>query len=149
LQLLVDGSKASRQGLADFPIEAERIVDSTYAPTLLVADWPNPNCSGTESPFETGIRIFHDHDYSHRTTARGFAAQIEVFRRLVSKPEFGSPHRDARHDCSIFVVQTAQIDGSEGHLIELDRCKNRSKPRAPRRTAARSIGGELSAERAG
>jgi len=52
-------------------MEAERFVDSIYAPTLLVADRPNHTGSGTDGPFETGSRIFHDHDHTHRAAAQG------------------------------------------------------------------------------
>ncbi len=65
----------------------ERIDDSSYAPTMLVADGPNHCGSSCDSPFESGIRIFHDHHYPHRTAAERPGAEVEVLRRFVGEPE--------------------------------------------------------------
>src|SRR5438132_39357 len=66
---------------------------TSLPPAILIADGPNHLGSRCDGPFESGIRIFHDHDHPRRTPAERLGAEVEVFRRLVSDPEFGSAHR--------------------------------------------------------
>src|SRR5712691_11877938 len=81
LAALHRSSRAVRQRLADFPMVSKRIDDSSDAPTIwLVADGPNNGGSCCDGPFESGIRIFHDHHYPHRTTAERLWTEVEVLR---------------------------------------------------------------------
>src|ERR1017187_1870584 len=88
---------------------------------MLVADGPNHGGSCRDGPLESGIRIFHDHHHPHRTTAKRLGAEVEVFRRLVSEPEFGCPHGQPSDHRSTLVVDAEQLASSERSLIELDR----------------------------
>jgi hypothetical protein len=65
----------------------ERIDNSSYAPTVLIADGPNDCSSCCDSPIESGIRIFHNPHHPHRTTAERLWAKVEVLGRLVGEPE--------------------------------------------------------------
>src|SRR6266403_5549153 len=79
------------QGLADFPMMAERINDSSDAPAVgLVADLRNDCRPGCDSPFKNGIRVFHDQYHAHRAAAERFGTEIGVTRRLVSEPKLGA-----------------------------------------------------------
>src|ERR1035437_5062896 len=48
-------------------------------------------------------------------------AEVEVFRRLVSEPEFGFPHGQPGDHLSTFAVNSEQLRSSERRLIEFDR----------------------------
>src|SRR6266542_511738 len=100
---------------------AERIDDSSYPPTILVADGPNHGGSRCDGPFEGGIRIFHDHQNSNRTTAERLGAEVMVLRRLIGKPEFGCPYRQPGDDLAALVIDAEQLASSERRLVELDR----------------------------
>jgi hypothetical protein len=114
-------SPAFGQGFADFPMVSERINDSSYAPTVLIADWPNHSGARRYSPFESGIRIFHGHHHPHRTTAESLGAEVQMLRRFVGQPEFAAAHGQPGDDFTAWALDAEQLVGSKRRLVELDR----------------------------
>src|SRR6266851_5581988 len=102
---------------------SEGIDDSSDAPTIwLIADRPNDVGPCSDGPFESGIRIFDNHDHPHRTTAKRLGAEVPVFRRLVSYPKLAFPHgQPSNHSSTTLVVDAEQFVSSECRLVELDR----------------------------
>src|SRR5580704_7626797 len=101
-----------------------RIDDSSYAPTMLIADRPNDGGSGCHGPFEKAIRIVHGHHHPDRATTQRLGAKIEVFRRLVGKPELGAFYRQLSDHRATVGIKAEQFYSAKGGLIELDRLRS-------------------------
>src|ERR1700682_4577317 len=99
----------------------EWIDDSPYTPTVLVADGPNNCRSCRDNPIENDIRISHNHQYPHRTTAERLGAEVEVLWRLVGQPEFSSARGQPSDHLPLIVVDSEQLGSSERRLGALDR----------------------------
>ena len=101
---------------------SERIDDSSQAPTIfLVADGPDHRGSGGDGPLESRIRVFHDHHHPNGAAAERLRAEVEVHRRFVGEPEFGSRRGQSSDDLSGAVLNPIQFDGAERRLVEFDR----------------------------
>src|SRR4051794_4420831 len=100
---------------------SERIDDSSYAPLILIGDWPDLFGACSNGPIEGDIRIFDDHDYPNRTSAERLGTEVEILRRLVGEPELGSFHRQACHHRSTLVTDAEQFHGSKRRFVEFNR----------------------------
>ena len=109
-------STVLRQALADLPMVSERVDDSSYSPTVLVANRPHHFGSCCDSPVECGIWVLRNQEEPNRPTAERLGAEVEVLRGLVGEPEFGSAHGQLSDYFTLLVVDPKQLGRSERAL---------------------------------
>jgi hypothetical protein len=100
---------------------SERIDESSYSPTVLVANRRHHFGSCCDSPVECGIRVLHDQEQPNRPTAERLGAEVEVVRGLVGEPESGAAHGQLSDYFTLLVVDPKRLGRSERSLVELNR----------------------------
>jgi len=98
---------------------SEGIDDPAKTPAVFLDDGIDLLCTGCQSAGKEGIRIGDSKDDPDGAAAESLRAEVEIFWRLATDPEFGALDGEACDDI-VAGVEAKNFRGSEGRLVELD-----------------------------
>jgi hypothetical protein len=116
--------QCSAQRLADFPMVAEGINDSSHAPAIvLISHGRNDLGAGLDRAVKNGIGVADDEDHSDGAATERFGAEVQMLGRFVGEPKLGAVDGELSHDGAMAVVDAKQFGGSEGGFVEFNRLR--------------------------
>ena len=98
---------------------SEGIDHSAQTPAVFLDDGIDLLCTCSQGARKKGIGIGDSKNDADRGTAESLRAEVEIFRRLATDPEFSALDGEACDDI-VASVEAKRFSGSEGRLVELD-----------------------------
>ena len=98
---------------------SEGIDHPAKTPAVLLDDGIDLPRTGGQCAGKEGIGIGDSEDDADRATAERLRAEIEIFRRLATDPEFGALDGETCDDI-VAGVEAKNFSGSQGRFVELD-----------------------------
>lgn len=106
--------------MANFPVKAERIYDTSEAPAVFFTYWDNLGGTGFQRASEGGIRVRDDEYHSDRAAADNFRGGVDLFRGFAAYPKECAIYCEFRDYGAGGIFQAMALDRSERCFVKFD-----------------------------